>query len=46
MSSEMAGYTSLPEPDLLFAGNKTHKHPLQGGSAILSIEVEALDGDH
>ena len=30
MSSEMAGYTSLPEPELLFAGNKTGKHPLQG----------------
>lgn len=30
MSSTMSGYTSLPEPDLLFAGGKTHKHPLQG----------------
>jgi len=30
MTSEMAGYTSLSEPDLLFAGGKTCKHPLQG----------------
>ena len=28
--SEIAGYTTLPEPDLVFAGNKTHKHPLLG----------------
>jgi hypothetical protein len=30
LSPEMCGYTSLPEPDLLFAGKKTHKHPLLG----------------
>jgi hypothetical protein len=29
-SFEMAGYSMLPEPDLLFADNKTHKHPLLG----------------
>ncbi|MEW8073655.1 MAG: hypothetical protein AB2826_24865 [Candidatus Thiodiazotropha sp.] len=28
--SELPGYTSLPEPDLMFAGNHTHKHPLLG----------------
>lgn len=28
--SELSGYTNLPEPDLLFAGNKKHKHPLLG----------------
>ena len=28
--SELCGYTTLPEPDLVFAGNKTHKHPLLG----------------
>jgi hypothetical protein len=27
---ELGGYTTLPEPDLLFAGRKTHKHPLMG----------------
>lgn len=27
---ELAGYSTLPEPDLLFAGKKTHKHPLLG----------------
>lgn len=31
--SELCGYTSLPEPDLVFAGGKTHKHPLMGLSA-------------
>ncbi|MEW8508997.1 MAG: hypothetical protein AB2598_20115 [Candidatus Thiodiazotropha sp.] len=28
--SELPGYTGLPEPDLMFAGNHTHKHPLLG----------------
>jgi hypothetical protein len=28
--SELCGYTPLPEPDLVFAGNKIHKHPLMG----------------
>ena len=28
--SELCGYTALPEPDLVFAGGKTHKHPLLG----------------
>lgn len=28
--SELCGYTCLPEPDLLFSGNATHKHPLVG----------------
>ncbi|SDK53284.1 hypothetical protein SAMN05192566_1552 [Methylophilus rhizosphaerae] len=28
--SELSGYTALPEPDLLFAGNGKHKHPLLG----------------
>lgn len=28
--SELCGYTPLPEPDLVFAGNKIHKHPLLG----------------
>jgi len=26
--AELCGYTAVPEPDLLFAGDKTHKHPL------------------
>lgn len=30
LPSEISGYTTLPEPDLVFAGNKTHKHPLLG----------------
>jgi hypothetical protein len=29
-TAEFAGYTMLPEPDLMFAGNKTNKHPLVG----------------
>lgn len=29
-SSELSGYTVLPEPELLFSGNKTHKHPYLG----------------
>jgi hypothetical protein len=29
-TAELSGYTQLPEPDLMFAGNKTHKHPLVG----------------
>ncbi len=28
--AELSGYTALSEPDLLFAGDKTHKHPLLG----------------
>ena len=28
--SQVCGYTTLPEPDLVFAGNNTHKHPLIG----------------
>lgn len=28
--SQLCGYTILPEPDLVFAGNRTHKHPLVG----------------
>jgi hypothetical protein len=28
--SELCGYTALAEPDLLFAANKTDKHPLRG----------------
>jgi hypothetical protein len=28
--SELAGYSSLPEPELLFAGGKKHKHPYLG----------------
>lgn len=28
--SELSGYVTLPEPDLLFAGNKLDKHPLRG----------------
>lgn len=27
---ELPGYTTLPEPHLLFAGGQTHKHPLLG----------------
>lgn len=27
---ELSGYTTLPEPDLLFAGDHRHKHPLLG----------------
>ena len=28
--SELCGYTPLPEPDLVFSGGQTHKHPLVG----------------
>lgn len=28
--SELCGYSSLPEPELVFAQNRTHKHPLIG----------------
>jgi hypothetical protein len=28
--SRVCGYTTLPEPELVFAGNNTHKHPLLG----------------
>lgn len=27
---ELAAYSMIPEPDLMFAGNATHKHPLRG----------------
>jgi hypothetical protein len=27
---ELSGYTAIPEPDLVFAGKKLHKHPLMG----------------
>lgn len=27
---QLAGYTAIPEPDLMFSGEKTHKHPLVG----------------
>ena len=27
---ELCGHTIIPEPDLLFSGNRTHKHPLLG----------------
>lgn len=30
MTSELSGYTTLPEPELMFAGNKAHMHPLVG----------------
>lgn len=29
-TSELCGYTTLPEPDLVFDGNRTNKHPLVG----------------
>jgi hypothetical protein len=29
-TAELSGYTMLPEPDLMFAGNETNKHPLVG----------------
>lgn len=29
-ASELSGYTTLAEPELVFAGNSTHKHPLLG----------------
>lgn len=29
-SPALSGYASLPEPDLIFAGNRPHKHPLMG----------------
>tara|TARA_R110002095_G_scaffold214072_1_gene205522 strand:- start:514 stop:1926 length:1413 start_codon:yes stop_codon:yes gene_type:complete len=29
-SSELSGYSTLPEPDLVFGDNMTHKHPLLG----------------
>jgi hypothetical protein len=29
-AGELSGYTSLPEPDLLFAGDHKHKNPLLG----------------
>jgi hypothetical protein len=28
--NELCGYTALNEPELLFAGKKTDKHPLRG----------------
>ena len=30
MTSELCGYSTVPEPDLVFAQNKTSKHPLLG----------------
>lgn len=30
MKGEVCGFTKLPEPDLVFAGGRTSKHPLQG----------------
>lgn len=30
VSSALSGYSTLPEPELLFAGNKPHTHPLVG----------------
>ena len=30
MKSELCGYIPLPEPELLFHGNRKHKHPLLG----------------
>jgi hypothetical protein len=30
VNSALSGYATLTEPDLLFAGNKRHKHPLLG----------------
>ncbi|MFW2374721.1 MAG: argonaute/piwi family protein [Gammaproteobacteria bacterium] len=29
-NSELSGYTSLPEPELMFAGGQSNKHPLMG----------------
>lgn len=29
-TATLAGYSALPEPELLFANNKKHKHPLLG----------------
>jgi hypothetical protein len=29
-TSELCGYTTVGEPDLVFAGNRTDKHPLRG----------------
>jgi hypothetical protein len=29
-ASELCGYATLPEPDLVFADNRTDKHPLRG----------------
>jgi len=28
--SQLSGYTTLPEPDLMFVGGNIHKHPLMG----------------
>lgn len=30
LASEFPGYTSLPEPELMFGSKKKHKHPLMG----------------
>ena len=30
LTSEFPGYTSLPEPELMFGNKKKHKHPLMG----------------
>lgn len=29
-AAELSGYTPLAEPDLIFSGNRTHRHPLLG----------------
>ncbi|HVT47237.1 MAG TPA: hypothetical protein VHD57_05570 [Vicinamibacterales bacterium] len=29
-ASELSGYSTLPEPELLFANKKLHRHPLVG----------------
>lgn len=30
ISSELSGYSTLPEPELIFSGNNAHRHPLLG----------------
>jgi hypothetical protein len=30
VNAALSGYSTLPEPELLFAGNRPHKHPLVG----------------
>ena len=41
--SELCGYTTLPEPDLIFGGNKPDKHPLRGliDSGPYGLRIEA-----
>lgn len=40
---ELGGYSTLPEPDLVFAGKKIHKHPLLGliGNGPYSLTLGA-----